>query len=101
MRFSMRATASAFLFSRFWRSEPDAALRGFANSRSPASACTALRRSNASSLKNTSPRTSTIGGGFSVSSFFGMPAIRFTFSVTSSPTTPSPRVAALTSVPFS
>ncbi len=37
-RWCMSFFAAAFLPSAFWRSEPDAALRGFANTRSPASA---------------------------------------------------------------
>jgi len=101
MRVRMRARASALLPSSFCRSDPEAALRGFANTRSPASTWAALSFSNASVVKNTSPRTSTSGGGESVSSFRGIDEMRRTFSVTSSPTTPSPRVAADTSTPFS
>ena len=58
----MSASWAAFLFSAFCRSDPLAALRGFANSRSPAAACFAFSSSNAATGKNTSPRTSTSGG---------------------------------------
>ena len=99
----MRSSPAAFLPSDFWRSDPDAAFRGFANTRSPASACSAFNSRNAATGKKISPRTSTIGG-WPVpveASFCGMPEICRTFSVTSSPTTPSPRVAALVSTPRS
>ena len=98
----MRSSPAAFLPSDFWRSDPDAALRGFANTRSPASACSAFSSRNASTGKKISPRTSTIGGCAGAREpLCGMPEICRTFSVTSSPTTPSPRVAALVSTPFS
>jgi hypothetical protein len=50
---------------------------------------------------NTSPRTSTIAGCPDPLSRSGMPATRSAFSVTISPTRPSPRVAAEVSTPFS
>ncbi len=43
----------------FCRSEPAAALRGLAKAGLPASCIDALSRSNASTGRNTSPRTST------------------------------------------
>ena len=48
----------AVTLGSFWRSEPAAALRGLANIGLPASAIDALSRSNASTGRNTSPRTS-------------------------------------------
>ena len=72
MRLCIRSTCGADLPSSFWRRDPDAAFRGFAKMRSPASAWAALSFSNASTGKNTSPRTSTSGGGASVASLEGM-----------------------------
>ena len=46
----------------FWRREPAAELRGFAKSGLPASARDWLSLSNASAVRNTSPRTSTRAG---------------------------------------
>ena len=114
-----------------WRRPPLAALRGFAkagkrraaerrafssskaavrpfarcsdsaNARSRSSAWNALSRSKAATGMNTSPRTSTIGGCPSPASRAGISGSRSAFSVTISPTRPSPRVAAEVSTPFS
>ena len=46
----------------FWRSEPAAELRGLANGAFPASSSDSLSRSNASTGRNTSPRTSIRSG---------------------------------------
>ncbi len=88
----------------FCRSDPAAALRGLANIGLPASFMDSLRRSNASTGRNTSPRTSTrVGTGYcSVPvSRCGTFSIVRTLGVTSSPVRPSPRVAARTSRPSS
>ena len=88
----------------FWRSEPAAALRGLANIGLPASAIDAFSRSNASAGRNTSPRTSSRSGTGNSSvpvSRCGMGSMVFTLGVTSSPVTPSPRVRARVSRPFS
>ncbi len=58
----MRASCAGFLLSAFCRSDPLAALRGFANTRSPAAAWLALSSRNASTGKKISPRTSTTSG---------------------------------------
>ena len=88
----------------FWRSDPAAALRGFANIGLPASVIATLRRSKASKGRNTSPRTSTRSGTANSSvpvSRCGIESIVFTLGVTSSPVRPSPRVSARTSRPCS
>ena len=97
----MRSRPAGLLPSDFWRRDPDAALRGFAKTRSPARACSALSARKASTGKKISPRTSTSGGCPVPLSLAGIDPIARTFSVTSSPTTPSPRVAALVSRPCS
>ena len=85
----------------FWRSEPAAAFRGLAKSDLPASSSPSFNSANAASGKKTSPRTSISAGTFLPFNVWGKPLIVFTFSVTSSPVTPLPRVSALTSSPFS
>ena len=57
-----RAPRVAVTLGSFCRSDPAAALRGLANGGLPASDIDALSRSNASTGKNTSPRTSTRRG---------------------------------------
>ena len=88
----------------FCRNDPAAALRGLANCGLPASFIDSLSRSNASTGKNTSPRTSTrLGTGYflvPVSRSGTLSMVR-TLGVTSSPVRPSPRVAARTSRPSS
>ena len=82
----------------FCRSEPAAALRGLANAGLPASRIDSLSRSNASTGRNTSPRTSTQRGHRVVrrcrSAGAGSMSIVRTLGVTSSPVRPSPRVSA-------
>jgi len=84
----------------FWRSEPAAELRGLANGDLPASTRPALSRSNSAGRMKTSPRTSTTSGTSPVSRA-GIDVMVRTFAVTSSPTVPSPRVAADASRPRS
>ena len=87
------------IFAFFWRSEPAAALRGFLKGAAPCSSCSAHSFWNAPCGIYTSPRTSrNSGASFN---FLGMLRMARTLAVTSSPTTPSPRVEARTSSPFS
>ena len=61
---TMPSARDAVTRGSFWRSEPAAALRGLANIGLPASAIDSLSRLNASTGRNTSPRTSTqVGHG--------------------------------------
>ncbi len=85
----------------FWRSEPAAAFRGFANGRCPAEVNSSFKLPNALTGKYISPRTSMTSGGSFASSFGGTPRTVRTFAVMSSPVKPSPRVAAFTSTPRS
>jgi hypothetical protein len=89
----------AVMRGSFWRRLPAAALRGFAKRRSPASPCRSFSASNAVRGMNTSPRASKRAGMPLPWSRRGIVAIVPTFAVTSSPVTPSPRVAARTSRP--
>ena len=84
----------------FCRSEPAAVLRGFTYSGLPASACRSFSWWNASTGMNTSPRTSMTSGQPDPASRAGAAAIVRMFGVTSSPVTPSPRVAARTRTPL-
>ena len=99
IRASISASRSGLLPSAFCRSDPDAALRGFAKSRSPAAACRAFSASKFSTGKKISPRTSTRSGCPDPASRIGIVPMVRTFGVTSSPVTPSPRVAAEVSTP--
>ncbi len=85
----------------FWRREPAAAFRGLANGAFPSATSDAFRASNSSTAKNTSPRTSKTSGRSVPSRWAGMREMVRTLAVTSSPTRPSPRVAALTKRPCS
>ena len=96
-----RSGREAVTFGSFWRSDPAAALRGFANALPPASSSCPFSSSNAVTGKYISPRTSTTAGGSSTASVRGMPCTVRTFAVMSSPMRPSPRVAAFTSRPRS
>ncbi len=78
--------------------EPAAALRGFANGGSPAAARSSFSFANPARERYTSPSAMRSTGRGSAS---GTEAIVRMLCVTSSPVTPSPRVAAVTSVPFS
>jgi len=78
----------------FWRREPAAALRGFTNALSPAATRASLKEANSATGKYTSPRISTRLGGAAVSRRAGIEAMVRAFAVMSSPTWPSPRVAA-------
>ena len=80
----------------FWRSDPAAELRGFANGERPASTSDSLSFLKSSGRMKTSPRTSTRSGAASVRVSGISPIVR-TLAVTSSPKRPSPRVAAVTS----
>ena len=77
--------------------DPAAAFLGLANNCNPSDSLTSLSISNTALGIYTSPRTQRYGIG-SVSSR-GMLLMVFRFSVTSSPTNPSPRVAPLTNLP--
>ncbi|KAF5034079.1 hypothetical protein DSECCO2_599950 [anaerobic digester metagenome] len=81
----------------FCRSEPAAAFRGFLNGRSSFNSCWATTCAKLSSGIYTSPRTSKNGSGSGRR--FGMDLIVRRFSVTSSPTKPSPRVEPRTNTP--
>ena len=84
----------------FCRSEPAAALRGLANGGLPASVSATFSSPNPATGKNTSPRTSSVSGQPLPFSRDGTLAIVRMLGVTSSPVTPSPRVAARTSAPL-
>ena len=84
----------------FCRSEPAAPLRGLANGGLPASSSRPLSSWNAATGRNTSPRTSSVGGTSGPVSRIGTAPIVRMFGVTSSPVEPSPRVAPRTSAPF-
>ena len=77
--------------------EPAAAFLAFANCSSSSTSLSEFNFSKSSLPINTSPRTTMSIGSFS---FLGIVFIVFKFSVTSSPTTPSPLVAPLTNTPF-
>ena len=91
----------AVIFGSFWRNEPAAAFRGFANLGFPASSNESFNSSNDCSGKNTSPRTSRREGRFLPFNSRGTDLIVFIFKVTSSPVVPFPRVNALVNLPSS
>ena len=99
----IRRSRDAVTRGSFCRSDPAAALRGLANGLLPASTCDAFSSANAATGRNTSPRISIRSGCVAGSppSTSGIVEMVRTFSVTSSPVRPSPRVAARTSRPFS
>ena len=80
-----------------WRMEPAATLRGLANSGSPWAARSSFKRAKRSLGMYTSPRTSR--NATEPRSCSGRARMVFRFSVTSSPTTPSPRVEPRTNTP--
>ena len=84
----------------FWRSEPAEALRGFGAGGLPSATRRSFIARKPDSGMYTSPRTSTSGGA---SPFMrsGIDLIVRRFGVTSSPWTPSPRVAPRTKRPSS
>ena len=96
-----RSGRDAVTFGSFWRSDPAAEFRGLANAFWPASCNRSFRASNAFTGRYISPRISTTLGGSSSVSRCGTPSTVRTFAVMSSPTRPSPRVAARVSRPFS
>ena len=96
-----RSGRFAVTFGSFWRSDPAAALRGFENGRCSASSIIRFSSSKALTGRYISPRTSMTAGGASIRSVRGTCSTVRTFAVMSSPIRPSPRVAALTSTPFS
>ena len=81
-----------------WRSEPAAALRGFANVGTPSRSRLSFNITKACLGMYISPRTSIDNGSFNC---LGMSLTYLMFLVTSSPMFPSPRVEACTSLPFS
>ena len=89
----------AAIFGSNWRREPAAAFLGFAKSGFPSSSWIALSFSKLFLGIYTSPRTINLGGALGI--VIGIENIVFRFSVTSSPTTPSPRVAPRINLPFS
>ncbi len=99
----MRSGRDAVTRGSFCRSDPAAALRGFANGGRPAATCASLSVRNASTGRNTSPRISMSSGCVAGSPprTSGIVVMVRTLSVTSSPVRPSPRVAARTSRPRS
>src|SRR5438270_324138 len=84
----------------FWRSDPAAALRGFGASFWFVPARRSFSSRNPEMGRYTSPRTS-ITAGRSPSRRNGIALIVRRFGETSSPWTPSPRVAPRTNTPFS
>ena len=84
----------------FCRSEPAAALRGFGAGFLPSATSRSFSSRKPESGMYTSPRTSTSGGA-SPCMRSGIDLIVRRFGVTSSPWTPSPRVAPRTNSPFS
>ena len=82
-------------------SDPAAAFRGFAKGGSPASRRSRFTASNPERGMKTSPRTSTVRRAYSPVSVRGIERMVLMFAVTSSPRTPSPRVAAVASAPRS
>ena len=87
----MSSLRRAAILGSSCRRDPAAAFRGLANGGCPASSRCSLRAWNTFLGINTSPRTmSRLGAS---SSTMGMERMVFRFSVTSSPTRPSPRVA--------
>ena len=97
----MRSGLPAVAAGSFWRSEPDAELRGFAKTALPACTKPSFSLAKSSRLKNTSPRISTCSGQSLPESCCGTDLMVRTFAVTSSPVIPSPRVAADTKRPCS
>ena len=89
----------AVTFGSSCRSDPAAALRGFANRGSPDAARPLLMASNALAGRYTSPRTSRNAGGRAPRSRSGRLLIVLRLAVTSSPWKPSPRVAPRTKAP--
>ena len=87
----MSSRRLAAIFGSSCRSEPAAALRGLAKRGFPACSCCAFSASNDARGMNTSPRTISRDGA--PSSRIGMEWMVLRFSVTSSPMSPSPRVA--------
>ena len=81
-------------WASFWRRLPAAALRGLTNGRVPSASACSLSRAKLVTGMYTSPRTSSTSGTAAPARRFGTTAIVATFAVTSSPTRPSPRVAA-------
>ena len=96
----MLSARDAVIRGSFCRSDPAAELRGFANGGLPASVSRRFSSSNAATGRNTSPRTSRTSGQPDPDSLLGTAAMVLTFGVTSSPVTPSPRVAARCSRPL-
>ena len=97
-----RRGREAVTFGSFWRSEPAAALRGFANALPPASSSCSFSSSNALDREVHLAADLDHGGRVvDASSVRGTPCTVRTLTVMSSPTRPSPRVAAFTSRPRS
>ena len=90
----------AVTLGSFCLSEPAAQLRGLTKGSRPARFSSSLTCSKPLKLMYTSPRISRRSGG-SPDRRRGIAAMARAFAVTSSPVSPSPRVAARTKAPFS
>ena len=86
----------AVTFGSFCRRDPAAAFRGLANGALPSATRCSFSAAKSSTAKKTSPLTSNSAGTSSPARRSGITAMVRTFAVTSSPTRPSPRVAAVT-----
>ena len=82
-------------------SDPAAAFLGFAKSGSPAARRSRFTPSNPERGMRTSPRTFTVRRAYAPASLRGIERMVLMFAVTSSPRTPSPRVAPVASTPRS
>ena len=92
---------AAVMRESFWRSEPAAALRGFGVGFFPSATRRSFSSRKPESGMYTSPRTSRSGGTSSPSMRSGIALIVRRLTVTSSPISPSPRVAPRVKTPFS
>ena len=84
---------AAVIEESFWRNDPAAALRGFGVAFFPSATSRSFSLLKPDSGMYTSPRTSIAAGTPSPIMRSGMARIVRRFGVTSSPSTPSPRVA--------
>ena len=92
----------AVIWGSNWRTLPAAALRGLANTGSPAASRAALMRANSACSRYTSPRTSTTDGSPSACrNLRGTDATVRKLLEISSPVRPSPRVAPVWKTPCS
>ena len=90
----MRRGLDAVTAGSFCRSEPEAEFLGLAKGLPPAATIEAFSFSKSLRAKKTSPRISITAGWVFPLSLCGILGMVLMFSVTSSPTSPSPLVAA-------